>query len=332
MKMEMEKRYQKHILLKEVGEEGQKRLMDGSAIIIGCGATGSATAINLVRSGIGEVVIVDRDIVDEGNLQRQFLFDEDDIGERKALIAEKKLKKMNSFSKVRGIVADVRSSNIEKMVEGKNILLDCTDNMETRFLINDVCVMKKIPWIYCGAIATYGMVKAVIPEKTACFQCIFPSLPINLPTCDTAGILTPLPIILASIQSTLALKYIVEGSVGGELIMYDPWYNSFESIEIERRTDCRCCAQKKYDFLEKKGEAIKLCGKEAIIIPGKGRVSFSSLQKKLEKVGRVKREKATLRFYKGRYEIHIFESGRAIIYGIDDEKKAQSLYEKYVKI
>ncbi|KAA0001186.1 MAG: NAD(P)H-binding protein [Thermoplasmata archaeon] len=331
-KKRMEKRYEKHILLKEVGKEGQKKLMDSKAIIIGCGATGSAAAINLVRSGFGEIVIADRDVVDEGNLQRQFLFNEEDIGKEKALVAERKLKKMNSLSKVKGIIDHICSSNIEKLIEGKDIVLDCTDNMETRFLINDACVKKGITWIYCGAIATYGMVKAIIPKKTACLRCMFPSIPANLPTCDTAGILTPVPIVLASIQSTLAIKYIVEGSIDGNLIMYDPWYNYFEVIEIKKRKGCKCCGKGIYDFLEEKEKAIKLCGKEAIIIVGKERVSFPLLQKKLKKFGKVKKEGVVLKFYEKNHEIHIFESGRAIIYGTDDEEKAKSLYEKYVKI
>jgi len=330
--MEIEKKYEKHILLGEIGEEGQRKLMDSDIIIIGCGATGCVTAINMVRSGIGKVTIIDRDVVDESNLQRQILFDEGDIGKEKALIAEKKLKKANSFLKVRGIVDHVCPSNIEKLIKGKDIVLDCTDNMETRFLINDACVKMNLPWIYCGAIATYGMVKAIIPKKTACLRCIFPSPPANIPTCDTAGILTTVPIILASIQSTLAIKYIVEGSIDGNLIMYDPWYNHFDSIDIERKKDCECCGKGIYDFLEEKERAIKLCGKEGVIIISKQQISFPLLQKKLERFGKVKREGAILKFCTNDYEIHIFESGRAIIYGIDDVREAQILYEKYVKI
>jgi len=329
--MEIEKRYEKHILLGEIGRDGQKKLMNSKVVIIGCGATGSVTAINMVRSGIGEVTIIDRDIVDESNLQRQILFDEEDIGKEKALIAEKRLKKANSFSKVKGIVDHVCPSNIENLIKKNDIVLDCTDNMETRFLINDACVKMNLPWIYCGAIATYGMVKAIIPKKTACLRCIFPSIPANLPTCDTAGILTTVPVILASIQSTIAIKYIVERSVDGNLIMYDPWHNHFDSIDIERRKDCKCCGKGIYDFLGE-DKAIKLCGKEGVIIPGEGHISFPLLQKKLERVGKVKMEGAILKFCTNDYEIHIFESGRAIIYGTDDVRKAQSLYEKYVKI
>jgi adenylyltransferase/sulfurtransferase len=328
----MMERYQKHILLKEIGKRGQKRLTESSVIIVGCGAIGSVAAINLVRSGIGRVTIVDRDIIDEGNLQRQFLFEEEDIGKEKAVIAEKKLRRMNSLVNVNGIIADVDSSNIKKIVENKDIIIDGTDNMITRFLINDVSVMKKIPWIYCGVIATYGMVKAIIPEKSACFQCMFPSVPLNLPTCNTAGILTSVPSILASIQSTIVIKYIVERTMGKDLIVYDPWYNSFESIKIEKREKCRCCAQKKFDFLKEKEGVVKICGKDALIIPGEKPVSLPSIKKKLEEVGRVEIERTVLKFYKGKYEIHIFESGRAIVYGTDDKSKAQSLYDKYVKI
>jgi adenylyltransferase/sulfurtransferase len=270
------------------------------------------------------------------NLQRQTLFDEDDIGLPKAGAAVKKLQKVNSKIKLEAVVEDLNNTNIEEIIEGADLLIDGTDNMETRFLINDACTKHKIPWIYGGAIGTHGMSMNIIPDETPCFRCVIQVLPKAgmLPTCDTAGVLNTIPSIIASIESTEALKILLGKTINNKLLTYDVWTHDFQSIKIKKNSECECCVKHNFEFLnaKKKTRITMLCGENAIqITPAKSMIlSFEALAQKLQKAGKLEATEIILKFSVDSYQINIFKSGRAIIYGTNNEKTAKSLYAKYV--
>lgn len=333
-------RYNRQILLAEIGEEGQKKLLKSRIAIIGAGALGSVVANNLVRAGVGEISIIDRDFVELNNLQRQMLFDETDIGVPKAIAAVEKLKRVNSEITVEAVVKDLNNTNIEESIKDADLVLDGTDNMQTRFLINDACVKNEIPWIYTAAIGTNGMTMTIIPihRETPCFRCFLPDIPKpgSLQTCDTIGILNTVPVILASIESTEAIKILLGAKKGGKLIIYDAWNNAFDSIKVEKSKKCKCCVKHEFEFLnmEKKEIITSLCGRNAIqITPAdKKELSLDDLVAKLERLGDVKYNDFILFFKTEGKEISIFKDGRAIIKGTDDEKVARSLYARYIGV
>ena len=329
-------RYSRQILLKNIQKEGQDKLLNSRVVIIGCGALGTNIANNLVRAGIGYLRVVDRDIVELNNLQRQNLFNEDDIGSSKAEASAEKLKKINSEVRIESIADDVNYKNIERIIKNMDVILDGTDNMLVRFLINDACVKHDIPWIYGGAIETYGMTMNIIPQKTPCFRCLIHNLPEtgSLPTCDTVGVLNSIPEIIGSIQSTEALKIILGTDINKDLLTYDVWIHDFNNISIKKRVDCECCGKHNFEFLnaKKKEKMISLCGKGAIQITPASEVeiSFEELGKKLQKLGEINYHKLILRFKIPGYELNIFKNGRTIIIGTNDKKIAKSLYAKYI--
>jgi len=329
-------RYSRQTLLKYIEKKGQKILNESYVVVIGCGALGNTIANNLVRSGIGHIKIVDRDIVELNNLQRQNLFNEEDIGNPKAFITAKKLKKINSEVTIDYLVDDVNHRNIEEIIKNTNIVLDGTDNMLVRFLINDACIKHRIPWIYGGAIETFGMTMNIIPGKTPCFRCIIQDLPETglLPTCDTVGVLNSIPTIIASIESTEAIKILLKKMSNENLIMYDVWNHNFQKIFVKKKESCECCDKHNFEFLnaEKGVTMISLCGRGAIqITPVKQmKISFKELENKLDKLGDVERREMILRFKIPNHELNIFKNGRAIIIGTNDLKTAKSLYAKYI--
>ena len=329
-------RYARQVILKEIGNEGQKILKDSSVLVVGCGALGSAAGDHLARAGIGRISILDRDVVEIENLQRQILFDEDDIGTPKALTAQEKLKKINTELEFEGIVEDLNPSNAESLMGNVDLVIDGTDNMETRYLINDVCVKRKIPWIYGGAVSTYGMSMNIVPGKTACLVCAFPSIPRagSLPTCDTVGVLNTVPSIIASIQTSEAMKILLSKKFSRELLIYNVWTHDFQLIKIKRNTDCTCCAGKVFDYLaSEKGKGTSvLCGRDSVqIMPAVStEISLESLAERLKNVGDVKLSPVHLTFKGDEVVISVFKDGRAIVKGTDDETLARSLYAKYI--
>ena len=226
------KRYSRQTLLDVIGTEGQEKLVNSKAVVIGLGALGGIISTALARAGVGNLKILDRDYVELDNLQRQILFDENDIDSPKAVAAVAKLEKMNSDIKIDSVITDVNFSNIEYLIEGADVVVDGTDNMETRFLINDACVKNNIPWVYGGAIGTTGMTMNIIPGKTACFKCFVNKIPQpgTLPTCDTAGVINAIPLVIGSIQSVEALKIILgQPDLNEHLIIYDIWQHDFHT-------------------------------------------------------------------------------------------------------
>ncbi|MFC2018605.1 ThiF family adenylyltransferase [Chloroflexota bacterium] len=331
-------RYSRQTLFEGIGPKGQKKLAGSYAVVIGCGALGTVIATSLVRAGIGSVRIIDRDFIEYHNLQRQVLFDEEDVRGQlpKAIAAERHLRKINSSIEVEGIVADVNYTNIEKFVSGASIILDGLDNLETRFLINEVSLKHKVPWVYGGAIAASGMTMNIIPGQTPCLRCIFPGQVggRSLLTCDTAGVIGPAPFIIGSLQAAEALKILVGApGVSRELMVIDLWKNSFDRFKISAYRDCPVC-QGKYEFLEGKSglKATSLCGQNAVQVlnPEGGGISLDELAARLKPVGEVSYNEFMLRFTVGSQEMVVFPDGRAILRGTTDESLARGLYAKYI--
>jgi adenylyltransferase/sulfurtransferase len=323
-------------VLKNIGKKGQEKLLKSKVVIIGCGALGTTIVDNLVRSGIGNIRIIDRDIIELNNLQRQHLFDENDIGKPKALIAAKKLKKINSEINIEYFIDDVNQKNIENLIRDVDLVLDGTDNMTIRFLINDACIKNDIPWIYGGAIETYGISMNIIPNVTACFRCIINKLPETgvMDTCDTVGVLNTIPNIIGSIQGTEAIKILSGKENSRKIITFDVWSQVYNSFEIEKRKDCICCGKKDFEYLDRvsKERIITLCGSGVIQITPAYRMntSIEKLGEKLKNIGTVIIEDGFLRFQTEDFHFYVFKDGRALIYGTADENIAKSIYSKYI--
>jgi molybdopterin/thiamine biosynthesis adenylyltransferase len=333
-------RYSRQTIFAPFGIAGQERLLAARVVIIGCGANGSVMANTLARAGVGALVIADRDVVELKNLPRQILFDEDDAARSapKAIAAAEKLRRANSSIHIEGIVTDVNAENIEDLIAGATLVMDGTDNFETRLLINDACVKHSIPWIYAGAVASYGMTMTIVPRETACLRCVFTRAPApgTLPTCDTAGILSPIVNIIASLASAEAIKFIAgAGTRNAGLIHVDVWDNSFQAFAVARRADCPTCAHHQFEYLEgaRSGTLTTfLCGRNAIQVnPGRGHaLDLASLAERLRYIGRVSVNEYLLKLTIDNYELTIFPDARAIIQGTDDAAIARSIYAKYV--
>jgi len=334
----MTDRYARQTLFTDIGKEGQKRLGDSCVMFIGCGAVGTVVATSLVRAGVGKVKIIDRDFIEYHNLQNHVLFDEDDINNQlpKAVAAKRHLKKVNSSVEVEGIVANVNYTNIESFVSGANLILDGVDNIETRFLINDVSLKHKIPWIYGEAVASRGMTFDIIPGETPCFQCIFAS-PFShgtVYTADTVGVISPASLVVGSLESVEALKVLVGArEINRDHIVVDVWKGTFHRLKISPRSGCPAC-QGKYEFLEGKFgmKVTSLCGQNAVqvINPKMESISLENLAARLNSIGQVFYNEFMLRFAGDSHEMVVFPDGRAIVKNTNDESLALGLYNKYI--
>ncbi|MCX7840164.1 MAG: ThiF family adenylyltransferase [Anaerolineae bacterium] len=333
-------RYMRQTLFAPFGVTGQERLLAARVVVIGCGANGNVMANTLARAGVGTLVLVDRDFVELKNLQRQILFDEDDAarGVPKAIAAAEKLRRANSSIRIESQVTDVNAENIEDLIAGATLVMDGTDNFETRFVINDACVKHSIPWIYAGAVASYGMTMTIVPRETACLRCVFtqPPTPGTLPTCDTAGILPPIVNVVASIASAEAIKFIAgAGTRNAGIIHVDVWDNSFQAFTVARRADCPTCVQNRFEYLEgARAETMTafLCGRNAVQVnPGRGHtLDLRALAERWRGVGKVSLNEYLLKLSIDNYQLTIFPDARAIIQGTDDVTVARGLYAKYV--
>jgi len=329
-------RYVRQTILPEIGSDGQAKLASSTVAIVGLGALGTVSAGLLARAGVGHLRLIDRDVIEVNNLQRQVLFDEDDVDLPKSEVAARKLRLVNSSIDIAGIAKDLNGSDAEAVLDGIDLVVDGTDNMEARFLMNEVAIKHGIPWIYGGAIATHGMVLAIVPRSTACFRCFLPQLPPpgSLPTCDTAGILNSVSSATASIQSTEALKLLLGRPPSGELLVFDGWTNDLERLRIVRRKDCPACVQGVTEFLgARRGQVITtLCGSKTISIdPGhEGAIDVAEIAGRLRKLGPVKSLGSVLAFRVGEATFTLFPDGRALIRGTDDPERARSLYAKYI--
>jgi len=336
----MNSRYSRQVILENIGEDGQAKLLKSSVAIVGCGALGTIAANNLARAGVGKLIIIDRDFVELNNLQRQMLFDENDVGAPKAVAAAEKINAINSEIEVNPVIKDLNYTNVEELIGNVDLVIDGTDNIQTRMLVNDLCVKNDIPWIYTGAIGTSGMSMNILPGK-ACIRCLYPGVPKagSLPTCDTMGVLNTITVIMGSIETTEAIKILLgfyddEKSSNSNLIVYDTWNHSFDSIKVKKNEKCECCVNKNYEYTDSDDQEIitSLCGRNAIqITPADPKeLSLKHIAEKLEKLGKVKCSDFIMIFTTDKNEISLFRDGRAIIKGTNDEKVARSIYARYV--
>jgi molybdopterin-synthase adenylyltransferase len=331
-------KYSRQILFSPIGAEGQQKLLRSKAVILGCGALGTAQANALVRAGVGTVRIVDRDFVEESNLQRQMLFDESDAKQSlpKAVAAERKLRQINSDVDVQGIVADADSGNIEEFIEGFDVVLDATDNFETRYLLNDAAVKLGIPWVYGAVVASYAATLTILPGRSACLACIFPKSPRGLhETCDTVGVIGPAVSWAAAIQSTEALKILLgrESELHGSLLAYDLWSNRFQQVKAPRDPGCAVCGAHEYAYLEQGGAThISLCGRNSVQIhQSESRaLDLATLKTRLEQFGPVLANEFLLKCSLEPYELTVFPDGRIIVKGTRDPAVARGLYARYI--
>jgi adenylyltransferase/sulfurtransferase len=334
-------RYSRQILFDGIGEEGQRRLRASRVLVVGCGALGSAQVEILARAGVGRLRIVDRDFVEESNLQRQTMFTEADARERvpKAVAAVRRVAEINSDVECAGEVADVSASNVERLVEGCDVVLDGTDNFTTRFLLNDACVKHGVAWVYGAAVGSYGVTMTVRPRVSPCLRCVFTEVPAaaSAPTCDTAGVIMPIIAVVAAVQVAEALKLLtgrVE-SLHGSLMQFDVWRNEWRRIALkERAPDCPACALGRFDSLEAEAGdmATVLCGRNAVqVTPARAvDVDLDSLAARLKSAGEVKANPYLVRLCAGEYELTVFKDARAIVRGTDDAAVARTLYARYV--
>ncbi len=336
----MHEKYSRQMLFAGIGEEGQQRLLASSAVIVGCGAIGAAAAALLVRAGVGRVRILDRDFVEPSNLQRQTLFDEDDARAAlpKAVAAESKLRAINNSIGVEGLVADLNPRNAEELLTGFDLILDGTDNFETRFLINDYAVQFARPWIYAAAIASYGVTMTVRPGFTPCLACLLESSPNGHgleETCDTVGVLGPIVNLIASLEVAEALKLLAgrEQALHGRLISCDVWSGHFQSVRVAQNPACRACARRNFSYLQGQAQPhITLCGRDSVQIHERGRtLDLGALRARLAAtVSDVRHNEFLLCFRAEPYQMTIFADGRAILKGTKDPAIARSLYARYI--
>lgn len=327
------------MLFPAIGPEGQRRLLESRAVLVGCGAIGAAAANLLVRAGVGQLRILDRDFVEPSNLQRQTLFEESDAANAlpKAVAAERRLRAINSDVRIEGIVADLNPANAEELLAGFPLILDGTDNFETRFLVNDFAVKTGTPWIYAAAVSSYGLSLAIRPGVTPCLACLLESVSGTglEETCDTIGVLGPIVNLIASLEVGEALKILSgnEAALHGRLVSCDVWSGRMQSIAPQRNPECRACGRREFSYLEGAAQPhITMCGRDSVQIHERRRVlDLAALESRLAATAQdVRQNGFLLKFRVPPYEVTLFTDGRAIIKGTTEAAVARSLYAKYL--
>lgn len=341
---EVPHRYSRQVLFSPIGEAGQRRLMASRVAIVGMGALGTVLANHMVRAGVGFVRIIDRDFVEESNLQRQMLYEEKDAREAKpkAVAAAERLRNINSLVEIESHVADVNPASAEELLTGVDLVLDGSDNFAVRFLINDVCVKHGIPWIYGGAVSSRGVAMAIRPGITPCLRCLFSQPPEQgtMETCDTSGVIGPIIHVVASYQAAEALK-LLTGSVGqmsASMLHFDLWHNFHGAMDASgvKSPGCPCCGQGSFDYLtaELSGQSIQsLCGRNSVqIVPLRSRsLNLDECEEALGKLGPTEKTPFLLKFRPGpELTLVLFPDGRAIVQGTSDETLAKSIYSRFV--
>ncbi len=338
-------RYSRQMLFEPIGEGGQRRLLASRVTLIGCGALGTVLANTLARAGVGFLRLVDRDFIEQNNLQRQVLFNEDDIAANlpKAEAARRKLVRINSGIEIEAVVTDVTHRNIEQLCDGADLLLDGTDNFETRFLINDLAVKSKRPWVYGACIGATGLSMPILPNETPCLRCIFEQAPppeMN-PTCDTAGVLGPVVNMVASHQALETMKILMGkfDAVNRRLLSFDAWSGRVSMLNVQKaydQGDCPCCKRRQFEYLEGKfgSSATTLCGRNAVQVtpPPGARIDFAAIADKLKNVAHAepKFNAFMLKAEVPPHELTVFADGRAIIKGTNKPDEARTIYAKYI--
>ncbi|KAB2440078.1 molybdopterin-synthase adenylyltransferase MoeB [Bacillus luti] len=336
----MQERYSRQVLFSEIGEIGQRKIREKHVLLIGAGALGAANAEALVRMGIGKLTIADRDYVEWSNLQRQQLYTEEDAKQckPKAIAAAEHLRTINSEVEIEAVVTDVTMQEMEELTKEVDLILDATDNFDTRLLINDISQKENIPWIYGGCIGSYGVTYTILPGKTPCFRCLMDH-PMGGATCDTAGIIQPAVQMVVAHQVTEAMKILVDDyqSLRGTMLSFDIWNNQYLSLKVNRqkKSTCPSCGKSRtYPSLtfEAQMKTELLCGRNTVQIrPGiEGTLNLEEIQKRLQKSLDVKKTPYLLSFLVDEYRFVLFTDGRAFIHGTNDMKIAKRLYAKYV--
>lgn len=335
-------RYSRQILFQQIGEEGQLKLLNGKVAIVGVGALGTVIANLLVRSGVGYIRLIDRDLVELSNLQRQTLFDEEDaeLHLPKVIAAQKRLCKINSTVTVDAVIADLNLDNVEELITGFDCIVDGTDNFMTRFLINDVAVKYGVPWVHGAAVSSRGMYATIIPGKTPCYRCLFPHVPTGTgETCDTVGVLSPLTDIIGSFQAMETMKILVGEKTTPNLEQIDIWDYTNMQMDISegRAPNCPTCVNHQFDFLDRSSELqvayTTLCGRNTVQInPRKKReLDVKKVAEYLKKSVKVSGNEYLLRFSPEEgISIVLFKDARVLIHGTNDVVKAKLLYSKYI--
>ena len=336
-------RYHRQIILPFIGEAGQQRLLDSHALVVGCGALGTMIVDTLARAGVGRLSIIDRDTIDLTNLQRQVLFDEDDVKATipKAEAAKARLARINSQVRVEARVDDFNHRNAKRYLDDADVIIDGLDNFETRFLLNDHAVRHTIPWIYGACVGSYGITLPIIPGKTPCLRCLLATAPPpgSTPTCDQAGILAAVAGVIASHQTSEALKILTGNleKVCGELLTVDLWENRWMRTRAGRSEfpgPCVCCTEGRFEYLEGEKGAMEttLCGRESVQIlpPDPIDLDLEALSGNLKDAGRIERNRFLLRLELPEQVLVVFPDGRALISGTKDPAVARSLYARYV--
>ncbi|MGD9405756.1 MAG: ThiF family adenylyltransferase [Anaerolineae bacterium] len=334
-------RYSRQMLLPGWGRERQELLRKKSAIVVGCGALGSHVASHLVRAGVGRLVLADRDFVEWHNLPRQALYAEADAeaGVPKAVAAARRLRQINGQVEIEEHVVDVNADTVEGLIEGADIVLDGADNFEVRYLVNEACVKRGIPWIYGGVLGTYGLTAAIVPGETPCLRCLLGPMPPpgSVPTCETAGVLGTIVAVIASLEVTEALKVLT--GRGDELlrslIMVDVWKGDFERVQMEKGTaSCPVCDEKQYDLLQAElgSEAVVLCGRSAVQVTPRPalELDLASLAERLADAGLASADEYLLRLEVEGAQLTVFGDGRTIVKGTSDPARARALFARYV--
>jgi adenylyltransferase/sulfurtransferase len=336
-------RYSRQILFAGIGREGQERLARSQAVIIGCGALGAMHAEMLARAGVSRLRLVDRDFIEESNLQRQIMFEERDVAAAlpKAVAAAARIGRINSETAVEALVKDVNYANIEELISDADVVLDGADNFEVRYLLNDAAVKLNKPWVYGAAVGSYGVQMTIRPRETPCLRCVFPEAPAPgvSPTCDTAGVILPVIAAVASYQVAEAIKLLIGriDKLHGALVQFDLWENNFTRLKLaglREQVNCRTCQQDHYDFLNARGGQLvtTLCGRNAVqISPAtKTQMDFGWLAEQLSSVGQVSYNRYLLKFAVDGCEVTVFPDARSIIKGTDDPALARSIYARYI--
>src|SRR5271155_1995728 len=343
MNNDQREKYSRQILFAGIGEAGQQKLLASSAVLAGCGALGTVVANLLVRAGVGRLRIIDRDFVEPSNLQRQTLFEEADAREAlpKAVAAERRLRAINSDVHVEGMVADLTAENCAELLSGFQLILDGTDNFQTRLLLNDAAISLGVPWIYAAAVGSYGVTMTIHPGESACLACLLESEEKSAAlgaeaTCDTAGVLNAAVGVVASLEAAEAIKLLAgrRDALHGRLVSCDVWSGKFQSIRVARNPNCRACARREFSYLEGDSQPhITMCGRDSVQIHERSRrLDLDALSRRLAgaSADEVRNNEFLLRFRVAPYELTVFADGRAIIKGTKDPAVARSLYARYI--
>jgi adenylyltransferase/sulfurtransferase len=342
-------RYHRQLILPQVGPEGQEKLARARVLLVGCGALGSVIAEQLVRAGVGNLRLVDRDLVELTNLQRQVLFDELDVAEQapKAVAGARRLAGINSHVAVEPVVADANPQNVERLagLEGNgpkaDLILDGTDNVETRYLLNDMSVKHGVPWVYGACVGTEGRCMAIRPPETACLRCLFPSpaSPAELPTCDTAGVLASAAAIVASLQVTRAIQLLLGQHAPQTLTSFELWAGRFRSVSTAdaRDPNCIACGQHRFEFLDNRSFArsATLCGRDAVQIRPVAdvEIDLAALSRRLSALGETQQTPYLVRCAlrePAEVRLTVFGDGRAIVQGVPEVDRARAIYARFV--